>query len=59
MKIGTTAKERIRLKPVGHSWILIVDQKPLISTPDRHWLRRFAVQVRQSLAGEKSFRSVM
>jgi len=52
MKLGNLAKRRVRLASVGRNWLLFVDQKSVIRTPDRHWLRRFAVEVRKSLAGD-------
>jgi hypothetical protein len=53
MKIGDATKNRIRLIPGDHRWLLVVDQEPVISTSDRYWLRRFAVKLRQTLSREK------
>ena len=50
MKIGDTAKDRIRLTTGHGRWLLVVDEMPVITTSDRHWLRRFAVKLRQTLA---------
>jgi hypothetical protein len=52
MKIGDATKNRIRLKPGGERWLLVVDQQPVISTSDLRWLRRFAVKLRQALSRE-------
>jgi len=52
MKIGDATKNRVHLVLGGRRWLLIVDETPVISTPDRHWLRRFAVKLRQALARE-------
>ncbi|MEI9894631.1 MAG: hypothetical protein WDN28_12275 [Chthoniobacter sp.] len=52
MKVGNLAKNRIHVEHVGSSWLLYVDQKSVIRTPDRHWLRRFAVTLRKTLAGD-------
>jgi hypothetical protein len=50
MKIGDTAKARIRLTSGHGRWLLVVDETPVIATTDRHWLRRFAVKLRQNLS---------
>jgi hypothetical protein len=50
MKTGNVAKSRIHLEPFGPRWTLFVDDKPVISTHDRRWLLRFAVNLRKSLA---------
>ncbi|MDR3403708.1 MAG: hypothetical protein P4L99_14515 [Chthoniobacter sp.] len=50
MKTGNVAKSRIHLEPIGPRWTLFVDDKPVISTHDRRWLLRFAVNLRKSLA---------
>ena len=53
MKLGDATKNRIRLESLGTRWLLLVDEKSVISTADRHWLRRFAVKLRRTLAGER------
>jgi hypothetical protein len=53
MKIGDATKNRIRLVAGDQRWLLVVDKEPVISTSDHHWLRRFAVKLRQTLAREK------
>ncbi len=50
MKIGDTTKARIRLSSGQGRWLLVVDETPVITTTDRHWLRRFAVRLRQNLS---------
>jgi len=52
MKRGNFTKSRVRLEPAGSTRLLLVDQKSIISTPDRHWLRRFAVALRKTLDGD-------
>jgi len=52
MKLEDSAKSRVRLKSTGHRWLLLVDNKSVISTTDRHWLRRFAVKLRRTLSGD-------
>jgi len=52
MKTGNVAKSRIRLEPIGKRWLLFVDAKPVISTQDRRWLIRFAVNLRKTLADD-------
>jgi hypothetical protein len=54
MKLGDLAKNRIQLKAMGGRWLLFVDQKSVISATDRHWLRRFAVKLRQNLSRDFS-----
>ncbi|EDY21346.1 hypothetical protein CfE428DRAFT_1639 [Chthoniobacter flavus Ellin428] len=54
MKLGDAAKGRIQLQPLGGRWTLFVDDKSVISTTDRHWLRRFAVTLRQNLSKDHS-----
>jgi hypothetical protein len=54
MKLGDTAKGRIQLHSVDGIWTLFVDDKSVISTTDRHWLRRFAVTLRQNLSKDHS-----
>jgi hypothetical protein len=50
MKIGHRVKDRIHLESTGGRWLLIVDERPVISTQDRRWLRRVAVKLRRILA---------
>lgn len=55
MKLGDAAKSRIQLQSVDGRWTLFVDDKSVISTTDRHWLRRFAVTLRQNLSKDHSY----
>ena len=45
-------KGRIQLRVKNARWILDVDGKPVMVSRDGRWLRRFAAQIRRSLAGE-------
>jgi hypothetical protein len=54
MKLENSAKARIRLESSGDRWFILIDQKPIISTTDRHWLRRMAVTLRRRLAGKEA-----
>jgi hypothetical protein len=53
MKIGHIAKGRIHVETHGKRWMLFVDQKPVISTDDRRWLKRFAVKLRRTICEEQ------
>jgi hypothetical protein len=42
---------RVHLKNSGRRWVLVVDERPIISSSDQRWLRRVAVDVRRRLIG--------
>jgi hypothetical protein len=54
MKLDEIAKKRIRLESRGERWLIMVDQKAIISATDRRWLRRLAVTIRRRLAGREA-----
>ena len=54
MKLDEIAKKRIRLEPRGERWLILVDQKAIISATDRRWLRRLAVTIRRRLVGKEA-----